>query len=271
MSYFQTMDFNPDEHGLPAFLDPAFDWLATKLPPTVVDNLVIPGLSRLLAFSYSLYDLVLNMASQKPGAWDAEKILPPVITLLGAYLALLSFYRTTSWMLRTTFWFVKWGTLFGALMGGIGYLAGQQGNGDMINGIQTLLAGGTSGIAKAVGATLWDIINSPGNDGQQSQRRPRTRSSNSNSASNRQTRSSKSSKSGSSKSKGKSNAYDSSERNRGSRAQDGFAGDDDTRRPADAQKIMGQIVGFAEKMGWMGAIRDTFGGGSQSSSEREEL
>jgi hypothetical protein len=255
------MDFDLDEHGLPAFLDPAFDWLATKLPPTIVDNVVIPGLAHVFAFGSSLYDVAHNIAAQRPGAWDAEKLLPPVITLLGAYLALLSFYRSTRWLVRTMLWFMKWGTLFGALMGGVGYLAGQQGGGDALGGLQAMFASGASGVAKSVGAALWDAINAPGNDAPR-QRRTRSRSqTTAKPGADRQTRSSTKPDP---KAKAKGKAQDSKAKTQGSKQ-------DDQAIPnlGDAQKIMGNIVGFAEKMGWMGAVRDAFGGGARNHDNDE--
>lgn len=263
------MDFDLDEHGLPAILDPAFDWLATKLPPTIVDNVVIPGVAHVFAFAHSLYDVVLGLASQRPGAWSAETLLPPVITLLGAYLALLSFYRSTRWAVRMALWFAKWGTLFGALVGGAGYLAGQQGGGDALHGIQAMLASGASGIAKTVGAALWDAINAPGSDVPR-ERKTRSRSRTAQTPpSDRQARSSKSSTSKPDpKAKGKAKAQDAKAKAQGS-AHDGR---DQQGAPglADAQKIMGNIVGFAEKMGWMGAVRDAFGGGGGAREHNDD-
>jgi hypothetical protein len=85
------------ENGLPAFLDPVFDWLATKLPPQIVDSVLVPGLTHVYTLGHSLYDVAVYLTSSHPSTWDATKILPPLITLLGAYLAILSFYRTTGW------------------------------------------------------------------------------------------------------------------------------------------------------------------------------
>jgi hypothetical protein len=92
------------DQGLPEFLDPVFDWLATKLPPQVVDSVVVPGVTHLLSFGYSLVDVGRYLISSHPLSWDPAKILPPLITLLGAYLALLSFYRTTSWSAFSLLW-----------------------------------------------------------------------------------------------------------------------------------------------------------------------
>jgi len=253
------MAYEPDEYGLPAFLDPVFDWLAVKLSPGIVDNVIIPGLTHTVAFSRSLYDVLLHLMSSRPATWDVEKILPPLITLFGAYLALLSFYRTTSWMLRTTVWFMKWGTMFGALMGGIGYLAGQEGGGDLVQGIRNLASSGATGMAKSVGAAVWEMINTPGNENQSGGRRTRKKTSTT-SASDRKTRpgtQSSKDKNGGKNTKGKSKS-DSYEDNRGPMS-----------GGQDAQKIMGQIVGFAEKMGWMGAIRDAVGNTGQRSDDEE--
>jgi len=49
-----------------------------------------------------------------------------LITLLAAYLALVSIYRTTSWMVRTTVWMMKWGAILSALAAGAGWMMGNQ-------------------------------------------------------------------------------------------------------------------------------------------------
>jgi hypothetical protein len=264
-----------DDHGLPAILDPAFDWLATKIPPAMVDNLIIPALSKLFGFSTSLFELFSTVTSGKPGAWDMEKILPPIMTLLAAYLALLSFYRTTSWMIKTSMWFVKWGSLLGALAGGAGYLAGQNGGGDMVNGIKNLVQGGTMGIAKAVGGAMWDAINSPGNNNDEGQRGRRTRTRTRTAGSTADKAAQKIfGKATSDKDKTKAKSKSQSKSKSGYAYDPRGANDQHDQRdaapPVDAQKIMGQIVGFAEKMGWMGVVKDIIGGGGKSHSEDDD-
>src|SRR6267154_831419 len=93
---------------LPAFLDPLLDFFAEQLPPPLY-SFLISLLSHSLALFTALVSLISSLVSSKPWEWDAQTIIPPLITFLAAYLALVSLYRTTSWMVRTSFWFIKWG------------------------------------------------------------------------------------------------------------------------------------------------------------------
>lgn len=120
--------FNPSDFTLPAFLDPVLDFLADHLPPPLYEFL-LSLLSHTLALFSALISLIINLVRARPWEWDAQIILPPLITVLASYLALVSFYRTTSWMVRTGVWFVKWGTIIGALAAGAGYFMGTQGEG----------------------------------------------------------------------------------------------------------------------------------------------
>ncbi|KAK0476605.1 hypothetical protein IW261DRAFT_1421358 [Armillaria novae-zelandiae] len=83
-------------------------------------------LSHCLAFCTAFYTLVGGLASTNPLQWDAQTVLPPLIAVFSAYFALLSLYRTTSWMLRTSFWFIKWGTIVAALIAASGWVLGSQ-------------------------------------------------------------------------------------------------------------------------------------------------
>ncbi|KAI0712949.1 hypothetical protein C8T65DRAFT_646231 [Cerioporus squamosus] len=119
-------DLDVDTTYLQRFLDPVLNYLSSVLPPpmfSIVETLITHSINLLAA----LFSLVSSVASSQ--GWDSQKILPPIITLLMAYLALVSFYRTTGWMIRTTFWFVKWGGILAALAAGAGYFMGTQGNG----------------------------------------------------------------------------------------------------------------------------------------------
>ncbi|EIN11954.1 hypothetical protein PUNSTDRAFT_24538, partial [Punctularia strigosozonata HHB-11173 SS5] len=121
---------DPGDIHLPAFLDPALEWLSQKIPPPLY-NLLLDLAAHSLAILTSVFNLVRLLASSSPSQWDAQTILPPLISLLAAYLAILSIYRTTSWMFRTGVFFVKWGTILAALAAGAGYFYGAQGpNGD---------------------------------------------------------------------------------------------------------------------------------------------
>lgn len=108
---------------LPRFIDPVLEFLSVNLPsPLYV--LLLKVLSHFLGAIAALINLCGSLLSSSPSNWNAQTLLPPIITILAAYLALASLYRTTSWLIRLIFWFMKWGILFGIFMGGVGYLTG---------------------------------------------------------------------------------------------------------------------------------------------------
>jgi len=147
------MDMDPSDIPLPPILDPLLDYLADALPSPAYSFLV-RFLSHALALVTAGVSLTSSLISSKPWEWDAQTVIPPLITFLAAYLALLSLYRTTSWMVRTLFWFLKWGSIFGFFVGFAGYIAGNQGGND--------LGLGPSGIFGAVGGLLAELLNVPG-------------------------------------------------------------------------------------------------------------
>ncbi|PBK95681.1 hypothetical protein ARMGADRAFT_894201, partial [Armillaria gallica] len=104
-------------------LEPILSLLKEQLPPPVY-SFIISMLSHCLAFCTAFYTLVGGLASTNPLQWNAQTVLPPLIAVFSAYFALLSLYRTTSWMLRTSFWFIKWGTIVAALIGASGWVFG---------------------------------------------------------------------------------------------------------------------------------------------------
>jgi len=107
----------------PRFLDPVLEFLSVNLPsPLYV--LLLKVLSHSLGAIAALINLCGSLLSTSPSNWNAQTLLPPIITILAAYLALASLYRTTSWLIRLIFWFMKWGALLGIFMGGFGYLTG---------------------------------------------------------------------------------------------------------------------------------------------------
>lgn len=108
------------EDALPEFLDPLLDYLSSVLPPPLY-SVVTTAFYYAFTLIESLIDLAVTLIKTSPSSWEADKILPPIITLLAAYLALLSFYRTTGWMIRTTFAFVKWGFILTTLGAAAGY------------------------------------------------------------------------------------------------------------------------------------------------------
>ena len=113
---------------LPAFLDPLLDYLADHLPPSLY-NALFTALSYGLMLFSGLLSLVAALPSWKPWDWDAQKVIPPLIVFLTAYYTLLNIYRTTSFMVRTTFWLMKWGAIFGLVGAGVGWLSGSTGGG----------------------------------------------------------------------------------------------------------------------------------------------
>ncbi|KAG2150412.1 hypothetical protein DEU56DRAFT_970757 [Suillus clintonianus] len=151
---------------LPAFLDPLLGFLAEKIPPPLY-SFLLSFLSHSLALFTALISLISSIISSKPWQWNAQTIIPPLISFLAAYLALVSLYRTTSWMVRTSIWFIKWGTILGALTAGLGWYMGNQNAGV-----------GNTGVVSSLGGFIWDVLNSQGQstpDTQRSSRTPKTR------------------------------------------------------------------------------------------------
>ncbi|KAF9227296.1 hypothetical protein BS17DRAFT_458016 [Gyrodon lividus] len=143
---------DPTDIPLPAFLDTMLDYLAERLPP-VLYSFLISFLSHSLALLTAFISLVSSLIASKPWEWDAQTILPPLISFLAAYVALISLYRTTSWIFRTTFWFMKWGTIFGVLAAGAGWYMGNQDAG-----------GRGTGLASSLGGIILNILNREGQD-----------------------------------------------------------------------------------------------------------
>ncbi|KAL4252645.1 hypothetical protein ABKN59_005302 [Abortiporus biennis] len=142
--------------SFPSFLDPLLDYLYEILPSPIYSICEVL-LSQTIRLFSAIITLGATLINSSPNAWDAEKILPPIITLLVSYLALLSFYRTTGWMIRTAFAFVKWGFLLSALGAAAGYiLANGQNNGG--NGLGALIGGG-AGLIPLLGGYVLDLLN----------------------------------------------------------------------------------------------------------------
>ncbi|OJA17472.1 hypothetical protein AZE42_03921 [Rhizopogon vesiculosus] len=157
---------DPSDIPLPAFLDPLLEFVAEQLPAPLY-SFLISLLSHTLALFTALLSLITSLYASKPWEWDAQTILPPLISFLAAYLALVSLYRTTSWMVRTSIWFIKWGTIFGALTAGMGWYMGTQNAGV-----------GNKNIISSLGGFIFDTLNGQGQytpDAQRSSRTPRTR------------------------------------------------------------------------------------------------
>ena len=149
---------------LPAFLDPLLAFLSSSLPSPLY-SVALSLLTNLYALSLSLLSLFRFLLTTPPALWDAERVLPPLITLLVSYLALLSFYRTTGWMVRTTLAFAKWGALLAAVGAAAGYFLANANPGAGVDAAQ--LGGG-------IGGLLLGLLGAAQN-GANSNRRPRTR------------------------------------------------------------------------------------------------
>lgn len=131
---------------LPAFLDPLLAGL-----PDPIYQITVTFLSHSIALVGAVYNIASSLISSNNSGWDIQKLLPPIITLLAAYLALHSIYRTTTWMFRLTFWFIKWGGLFGIIMAGAGWFFGSNSLSSIVN----------TGTISTVGSILWGLVNDP--------------------------------------------------------------------------------------------------------------
>jgi len=119
-------NINVQPQDLPAFLDPLLDLLAERLPPSLFDALYIVLSYGLLLIS-AAFSFLTSLPSWKPWEWDAQRILPPLISILAAYYAILSVYRTTGWMMRMTFRLMEWGVVLGLIGAGVGWYMGANG------------------------------------------------------------------------------------------------------------------------------------------------
>jgi hypothetical protein len=151
-------DIDPSIIPLPAILDPILSYLSSVLPPPLY-SFLLTLLSHSLALFTALISLCYTLISSRPWEWDAQTVIPPLITFLAAYLALVSLYRTTSWMFQTGVWVMKWGTILGALVAGAGWVATQAGGGGGGGGVGQ--AGG-SGMMSFLGGLILDAINGRG-------------------------------------------------------------------------------------------------------------
>jgi hypothetical protein len=100
-----------------------------------VYNALLTLVAHALALFSALIGLGSALISSKPSDWDAQKIIPPLITLLAAYLALASAVRTATWFVRTTAWLVKWGIMAAAASAAAAWLFGLSANGGIVPGL----------------------------------------------------------------------------------------------------------------------------------------
>jgi len=215
------------------------DYISNILPPPLY-SILLTFLSHSLALATSLFSLVISLISSKPWEWDAQTVIPPLITILAAYLALTSIYRSTTWMIRTSFWFLKWGSIFAALLGGAGYYMGMGGgNGNGIMGLMGVP--GAGGIVTGLGGMLLDMINGQGQNAAGGSRGSRSQASRS-----RKTKTGSASSSRNQKPKEKPKPWDSFEAHRDWQYQQDAAAEDGN----DVQKVLGDILGAVKDSGW---------------------
>lgn len=100
---------------------PLLKFIAAYLPTSFYPPL-LTLLSHLFATATAVSRLWNSLFSEtrNPTDW-IQAFLPAIISILAVYLALASLYRTTSWVLRTSFWFIKWGTIISILLAGASY------------------------------------------------------------------------------------------------------------------------------------------------------
>ncbi|KAH8107854.1 hypothetical protein BXZ70DRAFT_17215 [Cristinia sonorae] len=149
------------ESTLPIILELVLDYLSDILPTPIL-NIVETLFCHSWALANSLFTLVFSLITTPTSSWNAETILPPLITLLAAYLALISFYRTTGWMIRTAFAFVKWGFILTILGAAAGYIFANGANGAAGAGDGLRAFGGAFGIVPVIGGYLLDVLNGEG-------------------------------------------------------------------------------------------------------------
>lgn len=249
-------NITPDDIPLPAFLDPLLSYLDSVLPPPLY-SFLITLMSQFLALFTALFSLITAIPS-KPWEWDAQTLLPPLITVLAAYLALLTMYRTATWMVRTSAWFIKWGTIIGALFAGAGWYMGNA------NAVGAL---GGGGVISGLGGLILDMINGQGQNAAGGSRyKTRTQS--------------KASRAHARKTGNRPKPWDSFEQHREWQYRENDAGDDGN----DIQKVIGDIAGAAGRVvresGWweaaksvvvgMGGEDDSNGDVERRSSERRK-
>jgi len=242
--------------NLPDFLDSLLDFLYSKLPPhayDIIENLLTHGYTLISSLISLVYTLISSATSS--GSWDVEKIIPPLITLLAAYLALVSFYRTAGWMIRTMFAFVKWGFILTTLGTAAGYFLANAnvGGAEGGNGLGALGMGGF-GLLSTLGGLVSEFMNGQGS--QSTSRSSRAKSPQKQS-----------------KSKTRPKAYESWDKHR-----QWQYNENEQNQPnnafADAQRVIGDILGnagrVAQESGWWDAAKDFGKKFAENSGRRQE-
>ena len=225
-----------NEAVLPELLDPLLDYLSSNLPPQIY-SVFESLLYYLYTLAASAVQAGVTIVKTPPASWDAQKILPPLITLLASYLALLSFYRTTGWMIRTAFAFVKWGFLLSALGAAAGYFLANANIGGDVGAIGAFGAG----IVSSLGAMILAVLNGDST----------------NSASSASSKKSTRTRAGQRQHKQKPNAWDSWDRHREWQYSE-HAGQG-AGQGEGVQEVIGNILGTAGKAvresGWWEAAK----------------
>jgi hypothetical protein len=143
---------SPDDIPLPGFLEPLLQIVSDNVPAPVY-SIFLSVLSHSLAVITAFSSLMLSLLSTHPLQWNAQTVLPPLIALLSAYVALVSLYRTTALFLRTGFWILKWGTLFGLLIAALSWVMASTSRNTEI---------GTFSVVSGVTGMVMDLINGQG-------------------------------------------------------------------------------------------------------------
>lgn len=228
---------------LPAIMDPLLDYLSSRLNPHLY-AIVVTVFEQSYALISSLVSLAGTLLSAGPSSWDAQTIIPPLITLLAAYLALVSFYRTTGWMIRMMFGFVKWGFILTTLGGMAGYILANANEGGG-NGLGAL----GSGLVSTLGSMFLEMLNGQGAN------------TNSKKTSRSSSRSSTAHQNQKSKPKSKQTrpkVHEPWDRHRQWQYSEDATAE---RQGADVQKVIGDILGnagkFMKESGWYDVAKGT--------------
>jgi len=236
-------DIDPFIIPFPAILDPILSYLSSVLPLPLY-SFLLTLLSHSLALFTSLISLCYTLLSSRPWEWDVQTVIPPLITFLAAYLALVSLYKTTSWMFHVGVWVMKWGTIVGALVAGAGWLVAQAGGVDDGNGVGQARG---MGVMSFLSGLVLDAINGQGQNAAGSTR--------SQSRSHTQSKSRTRSKAWEPfrQQQGQRSTKTKTNRNKNERTQEGDGNE-------SVQGIIENIIGAAEKGGWLDAARNAMNG-----------
>jgi hypothetical protein len=131
---------------LPPVLDPILSFLSSNLPPPLY-QIIFNSLSHCVALFSSLLALLISLISSTPWEWDSQTLLPPIIMFVTAWIALVSLWRTASWMFRVGTWFAKWGVVVGGVVALLGWVVGNSTAGTRVVG--------------NFGSAMFDFVNGP--------------------------------------------------------------------------------------------------------------